>query len=899
MKKALPVLIIIAAVAVWWFLPSGENERTGPVNTNLPDKIDTIVLISIDTIRADHVSCYGYKHRTTPNIDLLAKDSLFFQDAFSTIPLTLPAHSSMLTGLIPPTHGVHDNFDMRLPNEILTLPEIMKDNGFSTYGIISSVVLDSRFGMDQGFDVFDNAFTDQARIITTAERKGNETTENAIKWLTDNSDKKKFMFIHYYDPHEPYAPPKPFSKQFRHPYDGEIAFTDHCIGKVIDKLKSLKLYEDALIVIVGDHGEMLGEHDEPTHGFFAYQNAVRVPLMFKLPRDAYAVKVTEPCSIIDIAPTILALAGIDIPEKMQGINLLTLAQNITGKSAPGHRSTIEKRALYSESLTPTKYNASSLLGVISGDWHYIQTTKPEIYNRIKDPAETNNLINKEQKRARIMQFQLKEILDASVMSQLDTSLDIDSKTMKLLESLGYVGGSISRDFSFDVTKTNPADVLDIHKDLTMVIALIDIGEIDKAILICQKIIKTHPDTSEAYRKLGYCYFTLKLYQKQIEMLHNFLKLKPGNFKALGILSIAYNDAGQIDQAIEYAKKVLAQQPGEPEFTGYLADLYTKQDSHALAIPLFLQKLSGKPDDIDTLKKLVLAYDKTQDYTNAVKYCESLFKLLPEDPAICSNLAKLCRKSGSYAKAITFCKQSLVLSPNNINMLQGLADMYEVVKDYEHAIETLQTIAELEPQRVIVYDRLANIYKKQKAYRKAAQALRARLELTPNHIPAIRKLIGVYTILEEYQLCIDSLKRLLEIMPENAKINFQLAKNYYYLKKYPEVVQSCLRTLELSPEHLKTHLCLSQTYLKMNNPESALAHAQKAVELTLDKLTGKYTSPKILDTLAAAQAANGQFEAAVETATLAIEISRQKGLDSVAENIQKRLDLYKQQKAYRE
>ena len=643
MKKVLLTLLIITGIALWWFLPFVKKQFTGPVNTNLPDKIDTIVLISIDTIRADHVSCYGYKHRTTPNIDRIAKDSMFIQDAFSTIPLTLPAHCSMLTGLIPPTHGVHDNFEMRLLDEIVTLPEIMKDNGFSTYGIISSVVLDSRFGMDQGFDVFDDAFTDQDKIITTAERKGKETTENALKWLADNHDKKKFMFIHYYDPHISYEPPEPFSKQFAHPYDGEIAFTDHCIGKVIDKLKSLKLYEDALIVIVGDHGEMLGEHNEMAHSFFIYQNAIRVPMMFKLPRNAYVVKIIQPCSIIDIPPTILSLSGIDIPKNMQGINLLTLAQNITGKTA---------------------------------------------------------------------------------------------------------------------------------------------------------------SVPESYLKLANCYKKLELYHKQIEALNMRLKLKPNDLGTLQLLAVAYKNAGETDRAIEYTKKILAQLPGDLEFTGFLAGLYTKQGSHVLAIPLFLQKLSDKPEDINTLK--------------------------------------------------------------------GLADAYMAVKDYKHAIETLQIIAGLEPRNAMVYDRLA--------------------------------------------------------------------LNYYYLKKYPETVQSCLKTLELEPKHLKAHLCLSQTYLRMNklkqavaqyelalklkpdmvlphnivawlqvtqtnpelyNPESALVHAQKAAELTLDNFTGKYTNPGILDTLAVAQAANGQFDTAAETASLAIEISLEKGLNSLAQKIQKRLDLYKQQKAYRE
>jgi arylsulfatase A-like enzyme/predicted Zn-dependent protease len=938
MKKPLIILIIIAGLAVWWFLPSKGTQRRGPVNTNLPDNIDTVILISIDTLRADHLGCYGYKQRTSPNIDQLAKDSLFCKDAFSTIPLTLPAHSSMLSALIPPTHGVHDNLEMYLPKEILTLPEVLKDNGYATYGIVSSVVLSKRFGLDQGFDVFDDAFVvEGAEDITNAEQNGAVTTEHAIKWLTDNRDKKKFMFIHYYDPHTSYTPPEPFSKKFKHRYDGEIAFTDHCIGKVIDKLKSLKLYDDALIVVVGDHGEMLGEHEEPSHSFFVYQNAIRVPLMFKLPKDAYAVDIKEACSIIDIPPTIIALAGIDIPEKMQGIDLLALAKSKIAKSAPGSENPLDKRAVYAESLTPTKYNANSLLSIISGDWHYIQTTKPEIYNRVKDPFETNNLIDKEQKRARVMQFQLKEILDASVMD-IDTSLDTDSKTIKALESIGYVRGTVSTDFSFDVSKPNPLDVLGIHNDLSMATHLIFEDKFDEAMAICEKIIKTNPDIPESYRKLASCYAELKLHRKEIELLHILDKLKPDDFEVSKIMAVAYKHDGQTSKAIEYTKKALEQEPDDPELSNFLAGLYVKQGAHGLTIPLFLQKLSRNPGDIETLKCLVAAYDLTYDYPNAAKYCETLLKHLPENSDICGDLAKLYMKSGAPDKAVTYYKQSLVLSPDDINMLKGLADAYKATKDYEHAIETLQIIADLEPENAMVYDRLANEYIAQKEYRKAAQALETRLKLTGKHISSLQKLVSAYTELKEYQLCIDPLKQLLELMPGNVETNYRLAMNYHYLTKYPEALQSCLRTLELDPKHLKAHLCLSQTYLKMNrlkeaiaqyesalklkpdmlsthntiawlqatqkdpelyNPQSALVHAQKAADLTLDEITGKYTNPRILDTLAAAYAANGRFDDAVETAKKAIAMASSTEQNTLAANIKNRLTLYQNATPYLE
>ena len=306
MNKAIIIIVLLfGGIALWVGLRR---------NDIVPIDINTIILISLDTTRADRLNCYGYEHQTTPHIDAIARQSLRYEHAFSPVPLTLPAHCSMFTGLIPPSHGVHLNLKMKLLEARLTLPEILQENGYTTYGIISAGVLDRKFGLHQGFDVYDDRFEKEIKDTHIVERSGKETTARALRWLDDNAAVKKFMFIHYFDAHNDYRPPPPFDEQFEHPYDGEIAFVDHCVGQIIDKLKALGLYEDALIIIAGDHGEMLGEHGESAHSYFIYQNALRVPLLFKLPGAPSARSIKEICSLVDVTPTILSLAGIAVPD---------------------------------------------------------------------------------------------------------------------------------------------------------------------------------------------------------------------------------------------------------------------------------------------------------------------------------------------------------------------------------------------------------------------------------------------------------------------------------------------------------------------------------------------------------------------------------------------------------
>ncbi|MFC1739035.1 sulfatase [Planctomycetota bacterium] len=438
------VLVAVAAGAIYLLRPA-----SGPAEKD----IRSIILISIDTCRADYLGCYGYPRRITPNIDKFAEESILFNNVISPVPITLPAHSSMLTGTTPPYHGVHYNYDYKLDKSNVTLAEILKDNGFTTGAVISSFILDSQFGLDQGFDYYHDRFVNTPNTNIDNERKGEEASRLAIQWLEKNKSKKSFLFLHYYDPHHNYEPPEPFATNFKdNLYAGEISYTDYCIGKVIKKLKSMSMYESSLIIITGDHGEMLGEHGEVTHMYFIYQSAVKVPLLLKLPGRSKPERTDETVGIIDIVPTICGALEIAAPSGLQGKDLLEKSRQD------------KNRYIYCESLYPTKYQANSLLGVVTEGLKYIQTTRPELYDLTNDPQESVNLVGKQPQRARILQDKLKQILEQNIRKRgPDSKLELSEEDKRRLESLGYVASSVAEDFSFDQSKEDPKDLIDFHQ----------------------------------------------------------------------------------------------------------------------------------------------------------------------------------------------------------------------------------------------------------------------------------------------------------------------------------------------------------------------------------------------------------------------------------------------------
>src|SRR5579863_10444122 len=310
-----------------------------------------VVVITIDTLRADHVGCYGYKQIRTPNIDALAADGARFERAYTPVPVTLPAHTAIFTGTYPTLSGMHDFSGNTLNPSQSTLASVLKQRGYATAAVIGSAVLDSRFGLNKGFDFYYDHF-DFNRLLESnleeMERPGNVVADVALDWLDKNHGSKFFLWMHLYDPHYPYRPPAPYSEQYKDRlYDGEIAFADAQVGRLIAYLKAKSVYSNTLIVLSGDHGESLGEHGERTHGFFIYNATLHVPVIVHLPGTTAAQVVPELANLTDLMPTVLQALKIEVPAQVQGRSLLAL---LTPKPAEARES--ESRSLYAETFLP-------------------------------------------------------------------------------------------------------------------------------------------------------------------------------------------------------------------------------------------------------------------------------------------------------------------------------------------------------------------------------------------------------------------------------------------------------------------------------------------------------------------------------------------------------------------
>ena len=638
----LGVVLLLIVRTIWLFPRTNwsikDVNRTGTVGKNAHQADITakdvrhVVLISIDTCRADHLGCYGYSRKTSPNIDTLAAESVLFNHAVAPVPITLPSHSSMLTGTIPPYHKVRDNSSYRLDSANVTLAEILKENGFVTGAIIGAFVLDSQFGLDQGFDTYnDNLLKKQmSKLFHYAnECRAEDVTYAANTWLEKHRDDKFFLFLHYFDPHFPYQTHERFAYKTypfltsvpKDLYDGEIAYTDYCIGQVIKKLKNLGLYDSTMIVLTADHGEGLGEHSELSHAYFIYHSTLHVPLIIKAPGWPKGGRIDTVAGIIDIVPTVCGVLGIPAPPSVQGRDLSTLLSN--------NSSIIEERYLFCESLYPTKYDLGPFFGIASNRWKYIHTLYPELYDIVKDPHETKNLLNHQPQQARLMQEQLKLILQNSSGSTFaDSRMTLDEETRGRLESLGYISGrTVDENIQFGRSRQDARKFVEVHNFIERFSELKLKKKFGKAKKLCRKMLTKWPDMKQLYYYLG----QIAVFEKDIPAIithfSQYLKRMDsdsGRFAgriepkfelayAHTNLASALYSKGQIEQAIPHYKEALSYVPYLVETNYNLASAYLKCGNLNDAITYYNKTIELDPNfpgARDGLKRAVLLQQKT-------------------------------------------------------------------------------------------------------------------------------------------------------------------------------------------------------------------------------------------------------------------------------------------------
>src|SRR5713101_8824135 len=607
-----------------------------------------VVLITIDTLRADHVGCYGYKQIKTPNIDGLAADGVLFESAFAVVPVTLPSHSSMLTGTYPMLSGMHDFSVNKLSPLQPTLASVLKQAGYQTGAVIGAAVLDSRFGLNQGFefyyDHFDFSRFDEANL-DEMERPGNVVADVALDWLAKNSQKKFFLWMHLYDPHFPYHPPEPYSREYAaQPYDGEIAFADEQVGRLLRFLKEKNLYRNTLIVLAGDHGESLGEHGETTHGFFIYNSTLHVPLIFHPSGVTSAKSAPDLVSLADLMPTVLRVLKLDVPSSVQGRSLLPLFLPKGEMEAP---------SLYAETFLPRlHFNWSELRAVETENYHFIDAPKPELYDLNKDPGETQNLFLLKKAVAEEMRARLAALIRQSSGGQeLAEKTGLDPALMERLKSLGYAGysGGGSPTVS-DRALPDPKDRIQVYELISDAIAESQHGDYPSSTEKLNLALKTEPDSVPVRYLLGLNYYRRHEFSNAVTQLERVLQLSPEYALAAFQLGLAYACTGDFDHAIPALKRALDLDATNFSAAYNLGIVYEQKQMVPEAMAAFRQSLSIAPDYPLAHRGLGEALLYQGQVDDALTELRRAVELSPLDPGNHAALAKALSAKGLDSEA---------------------------------------------------------------------------------------------------------------------------------------------------------------------------------------------------------------------------------------------------------
>ncbi len=731
-------------------VPSGSS-TAGIVNHEGPVPL---VMISIDTLRADRLPAYGYQGVETPAIDRLRSNAILFERAYAHAPLTLPSHVSLMTGQLPGTNGVRDNARYRLAKGYQPyLPLLLKRHGYQTGAAVSTFVLRSTSGFAQGFDFFDDATKDTGSSLEMeAERPGTDTLAAALPWLRQAAAPAQggdtaglFFFLHLYEPHLPYQAPAPFAERYGNSYESEIAAADAVVGRLLTELETLGLYDRALIVLLSDHGEGLGEHGEKSHGVMLYRESIHVPLLVKLPGNRRAgASVASPVQLIDVLPTLTDVLALPTPPGLQGRSLLL--EDVQAE-----------RPLFAETLYPwLHYGWSDLASVIAGRFHYIHGPEPELFDMVADPAERHNILTDNRRTFRTLES---EAL-ARRQPVVAPTNDEDSETLRKLAALGYLSNAAPV----------PADgpLQDPRRELVAATAMLDEAfsylrtqNHVAAVTAFRTLLDRYPDMVDAWASLGASLLQLERFDEAFEALAQTLTLTDGSPQAALLAGRALLGLQRFDEAREHARIALTSKPVEAnEFLAEVA--LVEGDLGGASQALAQATLEGSPNP-QLRQRLGLALSADGRHSEALPLLDALAREHPEPPALVA-LATALVAAGQPAQATAVVGQLDRIDPNNPGgqEIRGLLALQGGRID--EARGYLEQSVATTPSRANAWNLLAVAHFQLQDVAGAIDAWRQAVTHDPQHFDALYNLAFTATRAGQTDLGRDTLRRYIATAP---------------------------------------------------------------------------------------------------------------------------------------
>jgi choline-sulfatase len=651
-----------------------------------------VILITIDTVRADRVGCYGAKNIQTPTLDALGRDGVVFERAISQVPLTWPSHAAILTGLYPFQNGVQDFTGQPLESRFRSVAQAFKQQGYATGAVVSAFVLDRSWGLARGFDFYDDAFSPeqfQHRDLGLVDRRAGESVTRALVWLKKNPRRPFFFWLHLYDPHSPYDPPEPFRSEYKnHLYDGEIAYADHELGRLIAWLKQSQLYNQSLIVFLSDHGESLGEHGEHEHGFFVYNATVHIPLIVKPPAGSRirAGRVSRPVETVAVAPTLMNVAGVHDPIEQQfpTHGLFAAAAETADEG-------------YSETFYPfSSFGWNPLHALETNRYHYIDAPEPELYDLMADPEEKNNLAREQTATVAVLKDKLKTRLQNRPFTPTQaSSSELSPDALEKLRALGYVAyrSPVSSEALASGLPDPKSKLWEFNSILKAEDALQE-GDVERAENILSPVQQRDPKMYVIPFLLGEAALRNQNWGRAAEQLQRCMELNPNFDNAMTGLARALAKLGRVDEAKSWLKKATGNNP-ENYRAWYQLGLFEAENDPEAAQASYQKAIAIQPNFSPGQRELGMLLFNQKNYAAAVPRFEKAIALGFEDAQLHNFLGICYSQTKQIQKSIRSHQAALKLDPKLAEAHLNLAYDYQILHQPKTAREEYQRACNLE------------------------------------------------------------------------------------------------------------------------------------------------------------------------------------------------------------